>query len=88
MISSISTVSPMQPMIASAVMGGAAYGAYALLSRLFRFSHGDSLATVFSIGAAAVLYVAMLLVLRVFSPEEWKLIPGGNRLARLFGGKR
>ena len=77
-----------KPALASAVMGAAAYGVCALLERALRFRHGDSLATILAIGTAAAIYAAMLLVLRVFSAEEVKLIPGGSRLARLFGGKR
>ena len=52
-------------------------------------NHGDSISTILAIGAAAVIYVALVLVLRVFSRDELALIPGGNRLARLLqGGKK
>ena len=77
-----------KPAIASIAMGAAAYFGYAFFSLRLSGAHASSLSTALAIAVAAVIYVALVLALRVFSPEELKLIPGGKLLSRtLYGGK-
>lgn len=78
-----------KPLLASLVMGASAFFSYNFFAARLTMNHGDSISTILAIGAAAVIYVALVLVLRVFSRDELALIPGGNRLARLLqGGKK
>lgn len=73
-----------KPILASAVMGGAAYGTYWLLTRIHALSSGRmaALATVAAILAAVVVYLVMTLVLAMFTKDELVYIPGGRKLAR------
>ena len=73
-----------KPSLASAVMGGAAWGVLYLLSQLPLFRSGKmaSVATIFAIIAAVVVYGGMTLILGMFTREELAYIPGGRKLAR------
>lgn len=73
-----------KPIVASAVMGGAAYGTHLLLSSIpiLTHKHFASLATVAAILVAVVVYVIMTLLLAMFTKEELNYIPGGRKLAR------
>ena len=74
----------LKPILASAVMGGAAYGTHLLLSRVPLLSHGrmSALATVAAILVAVVVYLVMTLLLAMFTKEELVYIPGGRKLIR------
>ena len=73
-----------KPALASAVMGGAAWGVQYLLSQLPLFRSGKmaSVATIFAIIAAVVVYGGMTLILGMFTRDELAYIPGGRKLAR------
>ncbi len=66
------------PLVASAVMGAAAYGVY----RLTAGALGSAAGTLLAIPAAAAVYFVLLLKLGGVSAGELKQMPGGARLAR------
>ncbi len=84
----------LKPVFAAGVMGVATWAVYGLSSKvllsLSRFSvdgalswSGNALATLVSIGLAALLYLALIVLLRAISKEDLSLMPKGDRLARL-----
>lgn len=77
-----------KPLLASLVMGGAAWAVNGLLTRLL--SHGGELSrmgcalTVFlSIGVAMVVYMVLVVALRIISRDDLALMPKGDKIARL-----
>lgn len=74
----------LKPTLASALMGGAAWGIERLLSGLQLFQNGwmPRIATVLAILAAIVTYVVFTLLFAMFTKEELAYIPGGRKLAR------
>ena len=77
-----------KPLLASLVMGGAAWAMNGLLTRLL--SHGGELSrmgcalTVFlSIGVAMVVYMVLVVALRIISRDDLALMPKGDKIARL-----
>jgi stage V sporulation protein B len=74
----------LKPTLASALMGGAAWGAQRLLSGLQLFQNGwmPRIATILAILAAVVTYVVFTLLFAMFTKEELAYIPGGKKLAR------
>ena len=77
-----------KPLLASLVMGGAAWAVNGLLTRLL--SHGGELSrmgcalTVFlSIGVAMVVYMVLGVALRIISRDDLALMPKGDKIARL-----
>lgn len=77
-----------KPLLASMVMGGAAWAVNGLLTRLL--SHGGELSrmgcalTVFlSIGVAMVVYMVLVVALRIISRDDLALMPKGDKIARL-----
>ena len=77
-----------KPLLASLVMGGAAWAVNGLLARLL--SHGGELSrmgcalTVFlSIGVAMVVYMVLVVALRIISRDDLALMPKGDKIARL-----
>ena len=75
----------LKPLIASAVMGAAAWALYGLAMRLLPGVGRMRmiLAMGFSIVAAVILYLVLTVLLRMITKEDMALIPGGERLARL-----
>lgn len=75
----------LKPALASALMGGAAWGVHHLLSGLSLF-HGSTLmtsaATVLAIAIAVVVYALFTVLFGMFTKEELTYIPGGRKLAR------
>lgn len=73
-----------KPVIASAVMGAAAWASHGLFSR---FLHGgymkESLCTLLAVGVAVVIYLILVIALRMITREDLKMVPHGNKLARL-----
>lgn len=68
-----------KPLAATAVMSAAAWAVH-------RFGEpvmGNTAATLLAISAGVVIYFAAVAFLRVFTPEEVKMLPFGNKLARL-----
>ena len=77
-----------KPLLASLVMGGAAWAVNGLLTRLL--SHGGELSrmgcalTVFlSIGVAMVVYMVLVVALRIISRDDLALMPKGDKIARM-----
>ncbi len=73
-----------KPILASALMGGAAWGVQRLLSGIgvFQGVWMSKLATVIAIAAAVVVYAVLTLLFAMFTKEELTYIPGGRKLAR------
>ena len=73
-----------KPVLASAVMGAAAWGSYGLLSRVLSGGYAASaLAALGAIGIAVVVYFILVLALRMITAEDLKMIPKGEKLAKL-----
>ncbi len=73
-----------KPVLASAVMGAAAWASHGLLSRFLSGSFAmNSLATLCAIGIAVVVYFILVLALRMITAEDLKMIPKGEKLARI-----
>ena len=78
----------LKPLLSSALMGGAAWGVYGLLSRLLGGGEvlsrtGNAVATLGAIGVAVVVYLVLIVALRAFSREDLSLMPKGDKIARL-----
>jgi len=71
----------LKPLIASALMGGAAWGAYGLLTNFLHL--GNTLATIGAICVGGVVYVVLVLALRVISKEDLALMPKGDKIAKI-----
>lgn len=74
----------LKPILASALMGGAAWGVQMLLSSIESFKSGimSRVATVVAILVAVVVYASFTLLFAMFTKEELTYIPGGRKLAR------
>lgn len=88
-----------KPLAAAAMMGLAAWAVHGLLSRLLPLFPafqmvaedgqvalsrlGGAAATLGGIGVGAVVYLALILLLRAISKDDLSLMPKGDRLARL-----
>lgn len=70
-----------KPILASAVMGGVIYFVYQLLYAL----HPGTLITLVTVLVGILVYAALVFALRMFTPDEMAMIPGGRRLCRLLG---
>lgn len=73
-----------KPLVASLVMGAAVYFAEAFLAGVIK---SNTICTLGSVAVGVVLYVALVLALRMFSPEDLRRIPGGGRISRMLYGK-
>ena len=73
------------PMAASALMGLTAWGVYGLCQRALMGSHriGTLIAMCAAIGAAVVVYLITAIVFKAVTKEDMKLIPGGEKIARI-----
>ena len=74
-----------KPLLASALMGAAAWGVYGLL---FRFLPGGGklsmlLSMALAMLAAVAIYLVLTVLWRMITREDLALIPGGEKLARL-----
>ncbi len=83
----------LKPLTASALMGGAAWAVYGMLSRLLRTASqegvytlswkGNAVATLAAIAVAMAVYLVLVVVLRCISRDDLALMPKGEKLARL-----
>ncbi len=74
-----------KPVLASAVMGAAAWASHGLFSRVLGAGYlRQSLATLLAIGVAVVVYLILVIALRIITREDLKLVPKGDKIARLF----
>ena len=69
-----------KPVIASVVMGGAAWGSYGLL---FRVTHSNTLSTLAAILLAVVVYAVLVVALKILTRDDLALMPKGDKIARL-----
>ncbi len=69
-----------KPLLASAVMGA---GAWAVYGMVFRLLHSNAIALILAIGAAVVIYFALLLALRILNRDDLALMPKGEKIGRL-----
>ena len=86
-----------KPAAASAVMGGAAWAVYGLLSRVLTAEQvneagetirvvsrmGNALGIFLAIAVAGVVYLVLVIALRAISRDDLALMPKGDKLARL-----
>ena len=73
-----------KPVLASAVMGASAWASHGLLSRFLTGSFAmNSLAAIGAIGIAVVVYLILVLALRMITAEDLRMIPKGEKIARL-----
>ena len=86
-----------KPAIASAIMGGAAWAVYGLLSRVLTAEQvneagqtirvvsrmGNALGIFLAIAVAGVVYLVLVIALRAISRDDLALMPKGDKIARL-----
>ena len=84
----------LKPLLASALMGGAAWAIYGLLSRVLSVVpeggtervlswSGNAVATLIAIGGAVAVYGVLIVLLRAISRDDLALMPKGEKIARL-----
>lgn len=86
----------LKPLLASAVMGGAAWVVYRGVARVFTSAQIEGGETVFvlskmgnaaavfaAIAVAMVIYLILVILLRAISRDDLKLMPKGEKIARL-----
>lgn len=74
----------LKPVLASAVMGAAAWGSHGLFSRFLSGGYARAgLATLLAIGVAVVVYLVLVIALRMITRKDLKMVPKGEKLARL-----
>ena len=85
-----------KPAIASAIMGGAAWAVYGLLSRVLTAEQvneagetirvvsrmGNALGIFLAIAVAGVVYLVLVVAIRAISKDDLALMPKGDKLAR------
>ena len=74
----------LRPAISSLIMGAAAWGVYGIAARFL----GEgwlrmALAMVCGVGVAVVVYLVLIIVTRAVTMDDMKLIPKGEKIARL-----
>ena len=73
-----------KPALASVAMGATAWAAHGLLSRFLSGGYvKSSLCTLLAVGAAVVVYLILVIALRMIGREDLKMVPHGDKLARL-----
>jgi stage V sporulation protein B len=73
------------PVLSSAIMGLTAWAVFGVCSRLIpaRGSLGLALSLGLAILAAVIVYVAAAILSRSITKEDMRLIPGGEKIAKL-----
>ena len=67
-----------KPAIATTVMGICSYFTYLTLNGIII----ERLATIIAILVAVVVYVLMVLILKIFTKEEFKMMPAGDKITK------
>ena len=73
-------------MVASVVMGAAAWAVYGLVSRVLSGHSAyaaNALATLVGILAGVVVYAILVVALRILRAEDVKTLPKGEKIAKL-----
>jgi stage V sporulation protein B len=73
------TTTFLKPVFCAAVMGGFAYGVYALLEP----RTGNAVATLLAVFAGVLVYALMIFMTRTLSAEELESLPKGRRLSMI-----
>ncbi|MBR4150021.1 MAG: polysaccharide biosynthesis protein [Firmicutes bacterium] len=73
------TATFLKPVFCAAVMGGFAYGVYALLEP----RTGNAVATLLAVFAGVLVYALMIFMTRTLSAEELESLPKGKRLSMI-----
>ncbi len=68
-----------KPLLASAVMGAAAWAVYGLCAGLL----GNTLSLLCAIGVAVLLYLILVVALRIVSRDDVMLMPKGEKIAKI-----
>ncbi len=68
-----------KPLIAVGIMGICSYFIYTSLSGIII----QNLATIIAILVAVIIYVIALVVLKVFTREEYKMLPAGDKIVKI-----
>ena len=69
-----------KPLLASVVMGGAAWGSYGLL---YRLTGSNTLSTLAAILLAVAIYGVLVIALKILTRDDLSLMPKGEKIARL-----
>lgn len=73
-----------RPLISSAVMGASAWAIYGLCSRFLGDGYlHTALSMLVAIAVAVIVYLVLVIALRAVTYEDMKLLPKGEKLARL-----
>ena len=76
-----------KPILASVLMGGAAWATYGFVFRFLSTGHSvygaNALATMMGIGAGVVVYGILVIALRILRAEDVRSIPKGEKLVKL-----
>ena len=68
-----------KPIIATLMMGICSYFVYMILLGIIR----QKLATIIAIIFAIVIYALAVVALKIFTKEEIKMLPGGNKICKI-----
>ena len=69
-----------KPLVASVLMGGAAWGSYGLL---FRLTSSNSLSTLLAVMLAVVIYAVLVVALKILDRDDLSLMPKGDKIAKV-----
>ncbi len=70
----------LKPLLASVIMGGAAWGSYGLL---YQVTHSNTLSTLAAILLAVAVYGVLVVALKILTRDDLSLMPKGDKIARL-----
>jgi len=73
----------LRPFIPAAVMGGAVYGVYHLLTAVLGADGSRILLCGIPIAAGVAVYAVLIVVLKSITKEDCQLLPKGDKLAKL-----
>lgn len=68
-----------KPILATVIMGICSYFVYFVLSGII----AEKLATILSIGFAVIIYGLAVVALKVFTKEEIKMMPAGDKICNI-----
>lgn len=71
----------LKPLIAGAMCGGVAYLVYSLMYN--KMNVGNTISTFISIAAGAVVYFAILLLIKGFAKDDIEMLPKGEKIAKV-----
>lgn len=68
-----------KPVIASAIMGVCSYFVYLNLKGIII----ERLATIIAIVVAVIIYIITVIILKIFTKEEFKMMPAGDKIVKI-----